>query len=316
MKVALPGGSGQIGAILAREFQKDGHEVVVLSRKPYDAPWPVVVWDAETIGDWAGQIDGADVVVNLAGRSVNCRYNTLNRELMIASRVNSTRIVGEAINRASRPPKLWLQSSSATIYSHRYDAPNDDVTGIIGGEEPNLPDTWRFSYDVAFEWEQAVDEADVPSTRKVKLRSAMVMSPDKGGVFDVLLGLVRHGLGGTQGRGNQYVSWIHHQDFIRAIFHIIEHDTLDGAVNLSSPNPLPNADFMRILREASGTKFGLPATDWMLEIGALALQTETELILKSRRVTPTRLLQNGFTFEFPEWKEAADDLCREWLKNR
>jgi len=309
MKVVLPGGSGQIGSILAREFQKDDYEVVVLSRKPYDAPWPVVVWDAETIGDWAREMDGADVVINLAGRSVNCRYNTVNRELMIASRVNSTRVVGEAIKRANRPPKLWLQSSSATIYSHRFDAPNDDVTGILGGAEPNLPDTWRFSYDVAFKWEQAVDEADVPGTRKVKLRSAMVMSPDKGGVFNVLLGLVRNGLGGKQGKGDQYVSWIHHQDFIRAIFHIIKHDALDGAVNLSSPNPLPNTDFMRILREASGTKLGLPATDWMLEIGALALQTETELILKSRRVTPARLPHDGFSFEFPNWKEAAEDLC-------
>ncbi len=316
MKVVIPGGSGQVGTILARAFHQDGHEVIILSRRPYDAPWRVLVWDAETVGDWAVQMEEANVVINLAGRSVNCRYNAHNQHLIKASRVNSTRAVGEAIAQASNPPQVWLQSSTATIYNHRYDAPNDEITGVLGGLEQNVPDTWRFSIDVAQAWERAVDEAQVPRTRKVKLRSAMTMSPDKGGVFDVLLSLVRHGLGGKEGNGRQYVSWIHHQDFVRAIYWIIQHEELEGPINLAAPNPLPNADFMRILREAWGIGIGLPATVWMLEVGTFLMKSETELILKSRRVVPSRLLQDGFTFQFPAWTEAANNLCLDWRKQK
>src|SRR2546426_728071 len=219
-------------------------------------------WNGETPDGWAAEIDGADGVINLAGRSVNCRYTKANRESILKSRVNSTRVIGEVIARAAHPPRVWLQSGTATIYAHRYDAPNDEVTGILGGSEPDAPDTWRFSIDVAKAWERAVDEAEVPQTRKVILRSAMTMSPDRGGVFDTLLGLVRHGLGGRAGDGRQYVSWIHDQDFIGAVSWLIEHDDLYGPVNLAAPNPLPNAEFMRVLREAWGIPFGLPAMEW------------------------------------------------------
>ena len=312
MKIVLPGGSGQVGTLLARAFQKDGHEVVVLSRKPYKAPWRVVLWDAETLGDWAGEVSGADAVINLAGRSVNCRYTPGNRRLIKESRVLSTQAVGQAIALAKQPPKVWLQSSTATIYAHRYDAPNDEMTGILGGAEPDVPDTWRFSIEVARAWEQAVDDADTPHTRKVKMRSAMVMDPDPGGVFDVLLGLVRHGLGGTEGNGRQYLSWIHGADFVRAVYWIMEREQLNEAINLSSPNPLPNAEFLRVLRDAWGAPLGLPAPEWLLQIGTFLLQTETELVLKSRRVVPTRLLGDGFVFQFSGWPEAAQDLCRQW----
>jgi len=312
MKVIIPGGTGQVGTILARAFLRDGNEVVVLSRKPVTAPWRVVAWDAHTLGNWASEFDGADVIINLAGRSVNCRYTPENRRTIIESRVHSTRVVGEAIAHAVRPPAVWLQASTATIYAHRYDAPNDETTGILGGSETHAPDTWRFSIEVATAWERALDEAKVPRTRKVKLRSAMTMSPDPDGVFDVLLGLARQGLGGRAGDGRQFVSWIHDQDFIRAIHYLIEHDALEGPVNLAAPHPVPNAEFMRALRDAWGIRFGLPANKWMLEIGAFFLRTETELILKSRRVVPGRLLQEGFAFNFPTWPEAAQDLCRRW----
>jgi uncharacterized protein (TIGR01777 family) len=312
MKIVLPGGTGQVGTLLARAFDQDGHEVIILSRRPQPAPWRVVAWNATTIGDWAAEIDGADVIINLAGRSVNCRYTPQNRRIIKESRVRSTHAVGSAIAQATHPPRIWLQASTATIYAHRYDAPNDEFTGIVGGSEPDLPDTWRFSVDVATSWEQAVDEVGVPGTRVVKMRSAIIMSPDRGGPFDVLLGLVRRGLGGQNGNGRQYVSWIHEQDFIRAIYWLIDHDDLAGPVNISAPNPLPNAAFMRALREAWGIRVGLPATEWMLEIGARVLQTETELILKSRRVVPTRLRASGLTFDFPTWPEAARDLCRQW----
>ena len=316
MKIVIPGGSGQVGTILARAFHQRGHEVIILSRNPTNAPWRVVKWDAETTGDWTSELEGADAVVNMAGRSVNCRYNAENRRLIKESRVKSTQVLGEAIARASRPPSVWLQASTATIYADSYDAPNDEATGVLGGSQPNAPDTWGFSIDVATSWERALNESATPHTRKVLLRSAMTMSPDRHGVFDTLLTLVRHGLGGRAGDGRQYVSWIHDQDFIRAIYWLMEHEELEGPVNLAAPNPVPNSEFMRTLREAWGISFGLPATEWMLEIGAFFLRTETELILKSRRVTPGRLLESGFVFQFPTWAEAAHDLCDRWREAR
>jgi uncharacterized protein (TIGR01777 family) len=312
MKVVLPGGSGQVGTILARWFHGRGDEVVVLSRTPTPEAWRTVAWDAQSQGPWVQEIDAADVVINLAGRNVNCRYTPSNRLAIEQSRVLSTRAVGEAIAATRQPPRVWLQSSTATIYAHRYDAPNDEARGILGGDEPDTPDTWRFSIKVARSWERAAHEFPLPETRLVTLRSAMTMSPDSGGVFDTLLGLVRRGLGGQSGDGRQYVSWIHDRDFLRAVDWIIDHDSLEGAVNLAAPHPLTNAEFMRALRQAWGTRIGLPATRWMLEIGALFLQTETELILKSRRVIPGRLLQDGFCFEHPSWPEAAADLCTRW----
>ena len=312
VKVVLPGGTGKVGTVLARALHADGHDVVVLSRTPQKAPWRVVAWDAERLGRWTRELEGADVVVNLAGRSVNCRYTAENRRLIKESRVNSTRVVGDAIAAAARPPRVWLQMSTATIYAHRYEAPNDEATGVVGGLEPGVPETWRFSIDVATSWERALGQAVTPRTRKVALRSAIVMSPDRGGVFDLLLRLVRFGLGGRAGDGRQYVSWIHDRDFVRAVYWLIDHDKIDGAVNLAAPHPLPNADFMRALREAWGIRLGLPASAWMLEIGTWLLRSETELILKSRRVVSGRLAQAGFVFDFPTWPEAARDLCRRW----
>lgn len=312
MKIVIPGGSGQVGTLLARQMHADGHEVVVLSRTSQPSPWRVVAWDARMPGDWCSEIEGADAVINLAGRSVNCRYTPENRLAILESRLQSTYTVGSAIVIARHPPRVWLQASTATIYAHRYDAPNDEATGIIGGSEPNAPDTWRFSVEVARSWENALYSDITPKTRKIALRSAMTMSADPGGVFDVLLGLVRRGLGGQAGNGRQYVSWIHERDFIRAIYWLITHDSIEGPVNLTAPEPLPNDEFMRALREAWGAPIGLPAAEWMLEIGARILKTETELILKSRRVVPGRLLEQGFVFDFPSWPDAARDLCRRW----
>jgi uncharacterized protein (TIGR01777 family) len=312
MKIVIPGGSGQVGAMLARHFHAKGAEVVVLSRTPAAAPWRVIPWDARTLGAWAQELDGADVVVNLAGRSVNCRYTPANRREILDSRVESTRAVGEAIAACNQPPRVWLQASTATIYAHRFDAVNDERTGILGGTEPNAPATWKFSINVATAWEKALDAANTPRTRKVAMRSAMTMSADRDGVFDVLLGLVRRRLGGRAGDGKQFVSWVHEADFIAAVEFLIERDDLSGPVNIAAPQPLPHAEFMRVLREAWGARFGLPAARWMVELGAWALRTESELVLKSRRVVPGRLLDAGFAFRFPAWPEAARDLCRQW----
>jgi uncharacterized protein (TIGR01777 family) len=243
---------------------------------------------------------------------VDCHYNAKNRRLIKESRVRSTLILGKAIGQAKSPPPTWLQASTATIYAHRYDAPNDEARGILGGNEPNAPDTWCFSIDVATAWEQTFDQAVVPGTRKVKLRSAIMMSPEEGGAFDILLRLVRLGLGGRTGSGRQYVSWVHYEDLVRAVFWLIDHGEMEGPVNIAAPNPLPNATFMRSLREAWGRGFGLPAAEWMLEIAMFFLKSESELVLKSRRVVPGRLLEKGFAFQFSNWPEAARDLCRQW----
>ncbi|MCA9094862.1 MAG: TIGR01777 family oxidoreductase [Planctomycetaceae bacterium] len=314
MKIVIPGGSGQVGSMLARSFLERGNEVVILSRSPNVPSGRRVAWDAESLGSWQQEIDGADIVINMAGRSVNCRYHTRNRREIKESRIKSTHIIGEAIRKAAAPPSLWLQASTATIYAHRYDAPNGESEGILGGNEPNVPDTWNFSIEVAKSWEATALAFDLPNTRLVLLRSAITFSPDPGSVFEVLLNLVRRGLGGKNGDGRQFVSWIHDQDFIRAIDWLIDHPELSGPVNLASPNPLPNAEFMREFRKAWGAPIGLPATKWMLEIASFFLRTETELILKSRRVIPERLLQSGFEFEFPTWAAAISDLCARWKR--
>ncbi len=312
MKVVIPGGTGQVGGILRRALAAGGHEVVVLGRHPGPLEPGVrhVGWDGRSLGDWAGEVDGADAVVNLAGRTVSCRYTRENLRQMMDSRVESTRVVGAAIEQAARPPRVWLQMSTATIYADRRDAPNDEATGIIGGHETGVPDYWEYSVRIARAWEAAQREAPVPSTRRVALRAAMVMSPDRGGVLDVMLWMARLGLGGPVAGGRQYVSWIHDEDFVRAVELLLERDDLEGPVNLASPGPVPQRELMRGLRRAWGRRPGLPATSWMAEIGAFVLRTDTELLLKSRRVVPGRLLDAGFEFRHPQWDEAAEDLVR------
>ena len=296
--------------MLARAFHD--HDVVVLSRRPFAAPWRVVAWDGRTPGAWQRELDDCDVVINLAGRSVNCRYTAANRREILQSRVLSTRAIGAALAAAAPRRRVWLQAGTATIYAHRYDGGNDERTGLLGGSEPLAPATWRFSIDVARAWEEAFTEAAAPGARKVLLRSAMTMSPDRGGVFDALLALVRHGLGGAAGDGRQFMSWIHYEDFVSAVRWLIERDDVDGIINIAAPNPLPNAEFMRILRRAWGTPFGMPARGWMVEVGTWLMRTESELILKSRRVVPGRLLEHGFRFAWPGWAGAAPALCAQW----
>ncbi|HEY1654695.1 MAG TPA: TIGR01777 family oxidoreductase [Candidatus Tumulicola sp.] len=308
MRIVIAGGSGHLGSVLAEHWHARGSDVVVLSRRRCETPWKSVRWDGRTVNSWAHELEGADVIVNLAARSVNCRYTATNRRDILSSRIESTLALGEAIARLSNPPPTWLQASTATIYAHRFDAANDEATGVIGGKEVDAPNAWRFSIDVATAWETACLDAPAPQTRKVLLRSAIVMSTVRGGPFARLLDLVRLGLGGAAGNGRQYVSWIHETDFVRAVDFLIRHRELSGPVNVASPSPLPNAQFMANLRQAAGVLFGIPATKWMLEAGALVLGTETELLLKSRRVVPRRLLEAGFEFAFPQWPPAAVDL--------
>jgi uncharacterized protein (TIGR01777 family) len=316
LHIVIPGGSGQVGTMLARHLHGQGHHVAVLTRHKHSAPWQVLVWNGKSLGDWVGTLDGADVLINLSGRSVNCRYTQKNRAEIQESRTITTHLLGCALGQLAHPPRLWMNASTATIYRHTLDRPMDEATGEIGGQERDVPSAWRFSIDVATTWEQSFFAANPPNTRKVALRSAMIMSPDRGGVFDQLLRLVRLGLGGAAASGQQFVSWIHDSDFLRSIDYLIAHEELDGAINLAAPNPLPNREFMHSLRGAAGAVIGLPATRLMLELGAWFLRTETELILKSRRVVPGRLLESGFHFQFPDWASAARDLVGRYRARR
>jgi len=315
MKIVIPGGTGQVGGILARSLYDDRDvDVVILTRRPRRRSDRARErrWDGKSLGAWTEEIDGADVVINLAGRTVNCRYTDENLKQMMDSRVDSARAVGEAIARAENPPPVWLQMSTATIYAHRLDAANDEATGIIGGREPDVPDYWEYSVRIAKNWEAELEGANTPQTRKVALRTAMVMSPDRDSVFDVLLGLTKMGLGGPIDGGEQYISWIHERDFVTACRLLIERSDLTGAFNLASPEPLPQRAFMEAFREVTGIALGLPATKWMVEIGAFFLQTDTELVLKSRRVVPGRLLDEGMDFAFTDWPSAARELMARW----
>jgi len=312
MRIVIPGGSGQVGTMLARHFHAGGHAVTVLSRNPHPALWRVRAWDGVAPGDWISDLEQSDVCINLAGRSVNCRYNAANRRAIYKSRIDSTRLLNQVVCSLARPPRLWINASTATIYRHALDRAMTEPEGELGGNEPGAPDTWNFSIQVAKGWEEAFFATPTPLTRKVAIRSALTLSPDRGGVFDTLLGLVRRGLGGTQGPGTQFVSWIHEADFVRAIEFLIAREELSGVVNVASPNPLPNREFLRALREAWGARMALPNPKWLIEIGTFLMRTESELVLKSRRVVPARLLAAGFEFSFPEWPAAARDLVARW----
>jgi uncharacterized protein (TIGR01777 family) len=297
-KIILAGGRGFLGSVLADYFGSKGMEVVIFTRKPNQRGGVIreVRWDGENLGEWTKELEGARALINLAGISVNCRYHARNRKLMLDSRLNSTWVLGEAVGRSGNPPPVWLNSSTATIYKHNF-GPAWEETGEIGGclEAKDI-----FSVHIATEWERVFNQANTPRTRKVALRSAMVLGHGKNSVLPNLLRLARLGLAGSLAGGRQFVSWIHEEDFCRAVEWIIEHETLGGPVNLAAPNPVTNAEFMATIRKVCGALFGLPATRWMLEIGALVLRTETELLIKSRRVVPGKLLASGFNFRYPQ----------------
>jgi uncharacterized protein (TIGR01777 family) len=304
-RIVLAGGSGFLGHALSKELLN--YEVIVLTRSACSRSDGVkeICWNGKSSGEWCKFIDGAEVVINLTGKSVDCRYNEKNRLAIISSRVDSTRAIGEAIAKCSQPPRVWLNCSSATIYKHTFDTPMDECGET--GATPEAKD--EFSIEVIRQWERALNEAQTPGTRKIAMRITLVLGRD-GGVFPVLRRLARFGLGGKMGSGRQFVSWIHEKDFCRAVEWIIANENLNGAINLAAPNPLPNRETMQIIREACSAPFCLPATEWMLEVGAFFLRTETELILKSRRVVPGKLLASGFQFQFPELRGALKDLCQ------
>lgn len=299
--IVIAGANGFLGQLLSRHFLKKGWSVTGLVR-PGKAVAPgarAVQWDATHRGNWEDALEGADLLVNLCGRSVNCRYNTKNRRDILESRVRSTELLGAAVASRKEQPKVWINAASATIYRHSEDRPMDEIAGEIGS---------GFSVEVCKAWEEAFFKLEGVDSRRVALRLAMVMAPGRGGVYHAFQNLARNGLGGTMGNGRQYVSWIEGSDFCRAVQWITRCHELDGVVNCAAPNPLPNRDFMQELRNALGQLIGLPAPRIFLEVGALVLRTETELLLKSRRVVPARLLEQAFHFEYPTWAEAVQKL--------
>jgi uncharacterized protein len=305
-RVIIAGGSGFCGQLLTDRLAARGCEIVVLTRSVQDVknPGRGVLWDAKTIGPWTKELDGAAAVINLTGRSVNCRYNETNRRLILDSRVLSTRVIGAAIAQCAAPPPTWLNASTATIYRHSFTREMDE-TGEIAGDKDAKDE---FSVEVAQAWEAALNEARTPATRKIPMRMSMVFAPRNGTVYMILRRLARFGLGGSLAGGRQFVAFTHQDDFCRAVEWLLDHENLTGPFNIASPNPVTNRELMAALRRAVGMPFGLPATRWMLEIGAFFLRTETELMIKSRRVIPGKLLASGFEFQFPRVEQAIANL--------
>ncbi|XSG77140.1 TIGR01777 family oxidoreductase [Herpetosiphon llansteffanensis] len=307
MQLVIVGGSGQIGQLLTSYWRNQGHSVQIMGRST--STQATISWDAVRLGPWVEHLEHSDVLINLTGKSVNCRYTAANRRELWRSRIETTRLLGQAIQQLSSPPRLWLQASGSAIYAHSNE-PQTEAKHTIGGNEMHASARWQFNVDLVKAWEYEAVAAKTPHTRKIMLRTSMMMSHDRGGVFDILCRLARSGLGGTIGNGQQYVAWIHSHDLVRAIAWLIEQPDLAGPINLSAPQPLPNHQFMRHLRQALNTRFGVPIPSPLMQIGAWMLRTEAELVLKSRNVIPQRLLEHGFRFEYPSWPEAVTNLLQ------
>jgi len=317
MKIVLAGGSGQIGGFLARHFSRVGKDVIVLARTASKVQGVrSVMWDGRTLGEWASEIDGADAVINLTGKTINCRYTAENRREILSSRVDSTKVIGAAIAAAQDKPKVWVNASAAGIYKHSFTQAYDEATTVFGGEGEDVPETWRFGAEVVKVWEQTFDEIEAPGTRKIALRTTLAVNPDPGSVFDVLLGLVNKGLGGTQGSGKQLVSWMHDADYARAVEFMINEESISGPVNMCTPKPVTNEEFMRELREAAGAKIGIPAPAFALKLAAPIIGTQDWLVLKSINAIPGVLERAGFDFQYSEWQLAARNLVRRWKQNK
>lgn len=307
-RIIIAGGSGFLGNALATHFRECGYAIALLTRSPKGTTSPVreIPWDGCTLGKWAREFENAAAVINLTGHSVNCRYNNVNRRLILESRTRPTRVIGAAIANCESPPPIWLNASTATIYKHTY-GPAWDESGEIGATSEARD---AFSIEVAKAWEHAQSDAQTAKTRSIAMRTAMVLGRHKNSVLPTLRLLTKLGLGGRMGEGRQFVSWIHEHDFCRAVEWLLANESIRGAVNIAAPNPVTNAEMMKLFRKVCGIPAGLPAADWMLDVGARVLGTEPELVLKSRRVIPRRLTESGFAFCFPALRMALEDLCQ------
>ncbi|RKS21965.1 hypothetical protein CLV94_2600 [Flavobacterium endophyticum] len=298
-KLIIAAGTGFLGQVLANHFKDKFKEIIILTRGDSKIKDGInyIKWNAKTFSGWEKELENTDVLINLAGKSVDCRYTEENKKEILDSRLESTRILNLAVLHCQNPPKHWLNSSTSTIYRHSLDKQMDEVDGEIGDD---------FSMNVAKSWEKAFFETETPTTRKTALRTSIVLGK-KGGAFLPLKNLAKIGFGGKQGKGNQFISWVHEKDFARALEFILEKE-LTGVVNIVSPKPIRNASFMKALRKSLGIPAGIPINEKLLKFGAKIIGTETELVLKSRNVIPKRLLENGFEFEFGDLEMALKNL--------
>lgn len=295
----IAGGTGVLGKLLSNAFIRQGWEVVVLSRSPADTPGKVkhVQWDGCTIGNWAAALEDATAVVNLAGQSINTRYTTKNKKEILASRTRSTAILGKAISRCHQPPAVWINAGGISGF--------EPTTTIF--TERDIPTGTGFLAELSKQWEAAFTQADTPATRKVQLRMSPVLL-SKGGMLAPLVSLTKWGLGGTVGKGDQYISWIHERDFVKLIVWIIDHARVAGVIHASSPNPVTNAEFMRALRQEVGVSIAIPTPDWAVRLGASVIGTDPQLALDGHRVVSHVLAEAGFQFDFPEIRGALQNL--------
>ena len=301
-KVILAGGSGYVGSVLADFYSERADGIVLLTRGKSSLKGNVrsVHWNGKDVDKWAEALEGADLLVNLTGKNVNCRYNEKNKAEILSSRLDATAALGKAVATLSNPPKVWIQSASATIYRHANNRPMDEYTGEIGN---------GFSVDVCNAWEKMFWEQDTPHTRKVLLRIGIVLGKSDS-ALPRMLRLTQFGLGGKQGSGQQFMSWIHEGDVASVIHWAYNNESIKGTFNCTSPNPLTNDDFMRTLRRVCKVPFGIPTPAWLLTIGAWLIGTETELVLKSRWVVPKKLLGAGYVFQFPDLRSALADIIK------
>ena len=307
MKIIITAANGFIGTSLVNHFKKE-NEVICFVRKidtklksQFGEKVKMIIWDGKTKGNWIDELENSDVLINLAGKSVDCRYNEENKNEIYASRLESTKILGGAIKSLKNKPKVWFNAASATIYKHSLTVPNTEKNGTIGE---------GFSVDVCRKWEESFFNFKDLGVRQIALRTAIVLGKN-GGVMKPFNRLVNFGLGGKMGKGNQQFSWIHEKDVCSAISFLINNEKSSGVYNISAPNPITNAFFMKTLRNTNKAFFGIPSPTWLLKIGAWIINTETELILKSRFVIPEKLRQEGFEFEFK-----TIDLCLNDLKKK
>lgn len=300
-KLIIAAGTGFLGQVLVNHFKDQFDEIVILTRgnsKTIDGI-KYVNWNARTFSGWEKELENAAVLINMAGKSVDCRYTQKNKKEILLSRIESTKILNKAVLNCQNPPKHWLNSSTATIYRFSLNKQMDETDGEIGND---------FSINVALSWEKAFFKTETPNTLKTALRTSIVLGK-KGGAFIPLKTLAKIGFGGKQGKGNQFVSWIHEEDFANAVDFIIKKE-ITGIINVVSPEPIRNTDFMQKLRKAVGFPFGIPMNNFLLKIGSFFIRTEAELVLKSRNVIPKRLLENGFEFKFKNVNDAFQNLIK------
>jgi|TARA_B110000977_G_scaffold96261_1_gene127004 uncharacterized protein (TIGR01777 family) len=296
MNIVIAGGTGFIGRELGKHFEKQNHQVKVLGRNKNNNP-KVIIWDGESLGNWKNELKGTDVLINLTGKSVDCRYTEKNKEEIFDSRTNSIKVLEKAFNEIGETPKTWIQAATATIYRDEYEKPNNEYEGIIGES---------FSVEVAKKWEKIFDEVSL-ETKKVTLRMTIVLGKN-GGAFPMLNTLAKFGMGGKQGKGNQYISWIHIHDLLNIIELSIKNQWVSGVINCSSPEPITNEDFMRKLRKKNVLSLGFPIPVFLLKLGAKLIGTEPELILKSRWVSSKKLGKFRYNFKYPSLDKALEEL--------